>query len=481
MSLVTSFFAFTDALSILVLALVIADIITILWLIWNESFDPRTSLSWLILLIVVPPVGVILNMYMGNTRYKDTVDRHDGGAVFDDDLSRDTGSGYLTDRLRAMAGAFRSVGTGEYTSDNEVHLYTEGREYMDDVFADLRRAKEYILVEYYIVRDDLRGNELFSILTEKVRSGIEVRLLCDSFGMVKGPQKAIKEFIASGGDYVRFHSWRDLFFSPKKNHRNHRKIIVVDGEVAYCGGFNIGDEYEGKGPLGHWRDAAVRMCGGSVRSMIAKFADDWGYSTKHRQLRSVSEYIRTGRGKGDVRVQSISGGPDTASPNPVQMQYLSMITNAKKRLYVCTPYLVPDQALFMAMSNAVDRGVDVRVLMPDKKDHIFLYWNNLTAAYDLMKRGIRVFRYNDGFIHEKAVVMDDGCCSVGSANMDHRSLTLNYETNIMLYSKKICDELADRFLNDLSDSTEYSCKEYESAPVISKMRMSVSRLFELLV
>ena len=166
--------------------------------------------------------------------------------------------------------------------------------------------------------------------------------------------------------------------------------------------------------------------------------------------------------------------------NPVQMQYLAMIANAKRRLYITTPYLAPDESMILALANAARSGVDVRILIPDKKDHMFVFWNNYTFSDELVKLGVRVWRYNDGFVHEKMILMDDECCSVGSANLDHRSLSLNFETNVMLYSKEITSQAADQFLRDLEQSTEYTLDQAEGRPLMMRIRMAISRQLILL-
>ena len=323
---------------------------------------------------------------------------------------------------------------------------------------------------------------MMDILIQKVKEGVEVRLLTDAFGIGKGPKKGIKKFIKAGGHYGMFHSSWTLMLSPKKNHRNHRKIAIMDGREVFCGGFNVGDEYEGYGPLGHWRDASVSVRGSGIIPLMVRFAADWNYAKKRDPLPPLENYIDpTVRDvRGDVRMQVVSGGADTMPSNPVQMQYLAMAARARKRLYITTPYLIPDNDMIVALQNAARMGVDVRILMPDKKDHIFLYWNNETFANQLMRGGVKVYRYNDGFIHEKMVIMDDDFLSVGSANLDIRSLTLNFETNTMLYSKELNAQATEQFLQDLEVSTEYSCEKFEDATHMMKIRRSVSYMFKLL-
>ncbi len=488
MSAVSVFMGVVDAIADVILILVLLDVLAIAVLMFMERCDPRSFFAWIIVLLFVPPVGFILYLYMGRTIYWRT------GAYNDPefwrsslegskkDLKDDLGSyeGY-SDALK-VAKVLSKAGADTYTRNNDIRVFTEGEDLKGAMFRSLRSAKRSILIEYYIIRDDRDGNELMDILTEKVEEGIEVRLMADGFGIKKGPTKAIKRFKAAGGHYAVFHYWLKLFLSPKKSHRNHRKIAIIDGKEAYSGGFNIGDEYRGEGPLGHWRDASLSVVGNGVVPMLMNFSEDWKYAARKDPLNEISHYldpsVRTH--KGEDRMQLVSGGPDTMPNNQVPMQYLAMIQNAKDRVYITTPYLDPDDSIRTALMYAASSGVDVRILIPMKKDHMFVYWNNLTFANELMKAGVRVYRYEDGFVHEKVVISDDRCCSVGSANLDNRSLSLNFETNAVIYSERLTGQLTEQFLEDLEKSREYSCQEFEERTLEAKIRMSVSRLLWML-
>jgi cardiolipin synthase len=479
---------FLSEIGDILMLMALLEVAAIIVLMFLERCDPRSFVAWILLFIFAAPVGLVLYLYMGRFIYWHT------GVYNDPDFWRsklDSSRESLQDDMENLEGyqtvlktakVLANAGADTYTRNNDVELFTEGQELKDSMFAALRSAEKSILIEYYIIRDDNDGGELMDILTEKVRSGVEVRLMVDGFGIKKGPLKAIKKFKAAGGHYAVFHYWLKLFLSPKKSHRNHRKIAIIDGKVAFCGGFNIGDEYRGEGPLGHWRDASIRVEGEGILPMYMNFAEDWRYANKKDELRHTWDYldpeIRTH--DGTERMQLVSGGPDTMPNNQVPMQYLAMIQNARDRVYITTPYLDPDESTKQALMFAAHNGIDVRILIPDKKDHIFLYWNNLTFANDLMKAGVKVYRYHDGFIHEKVVISDDRCCSIGSANLDNRSLSLNFETNVMVYSERITAEAADRFLADLESSSQYSCEEFDKRTVMMKMRMAVSRLFWLL-
>ena len=490
MSLVDQILSYTNVLSDLVMVIVIADIIALFIMLLLEKYDPRVFLTWLIVMVLLPPVGFILYMYMGSTIYnrrkfmpKNITDRQlmEGAEIQSGILEQDLGGDPSKADEYSMAKAMERAGAWSYSKGNEMTLYTEGNDKITALMQDLRSAKKSILIEYYIIRNDTVGNTLVDILINKVREGVEVRLLTDAFGIGKGPKEGIFKFINAGGHYAMFHSSINLMLSPKKNNRNHRKIAIIDGRIGYCGGFNIGDEYQGSGPLGHWRDASVRVVGPGVVPLIVRFCADWQYCAKRDRMRPIDNYLDPELPKnGDVRMQMVSGGPDSMPNNPVQMQYLAMMSRAKHRLYITTPYLVPDESMVVALGNAVRRGVDVRILIPDKKDHMFVYWNNITYSKLLMDHGVRIWRYRNGFVHEKMILMDDDICSVGSANLDHRSLALNFETNVMVYSDRITEQAAERFIADLDDSVEYTDEMYSQRTVMMKIRMAISKQLILL-
>ena len=490
MSLIDELLTYTNILSDLVMVIVLFDVVALFIMLFLEKYDPRVFFTWLIVLLLLPPVGFILYMYMGCTLYnrrkfvpKNITDSQLMKAVEtqSDILERDFENNPDLGDVYRMAKTMDRAGAWSYSVRNSVTLFTEGNDKITSLMEDIREAKESILIEYYIIRNDHTGNILMDLLIRKVQEGVEVRLLTDGFGIGKGPKEGIFRFRNAGGHYAMFHSSLNLMLSPKKNNRNHRKIAVIDGKIGYCGGFNIGDEYLGDGPLGHWRDASVRIVGPGIIPLAVRFSADWQYSSRRDPMRPIDRYIcRDIPLDGDVRMQTVSGGPDTMPNNPVQVQYLSMMTAAKRRLYITTPYLVPDEAMVTALGNAVAAGVDVRILIPDKKDHMFVYWNNMTYSKELMDRGVRIWRYKDGFIHEKMMLMDDVFCSVGSANLDHRSLGLNFETNVMMYSEEITSMAANRFLKDLESSYEYTAEEFDRRTIGMRIRMALSRHLILL-
>ncbi len=465
--------------------LIALEAIFIIIMLFAERAAPEKVILWTLVFIILPIFGFLAYLVVGQTFYSDhtfrlksTKDEEIKHLYAKEDKSIESDVDVNPDAAN-FAKTIKKLGGSLYSRNNDVTLYTVGQDKFDQMYKDLRNAKSFIHLEYYIIRDDELGNELMDILTEKVKEGVEVKLLTDDFGIGKGPHKAIKRFKLAGGEFSTFHSVVLLAVSPKKNNRNHRKLAVIDGDIAYCGGFNVGDEYLGKGPLGYWRDTAVRVRGGACLPTEIRFCMDWEYASGKRIERNDKKYLPSSMGKewGDARIQLVSGGPDVAYKNPVRMQYLEMIEMAKKTVYIHTPYLIPNDSLIDSLRIAAASGVDVRIIIPDKPDHMFVYWNNISSANTLMESGVRVYMYNRGFVHSKTVVSDGQYCSVGSANFDDRSLVLNFETNMMIYSEEIGKQMVAAFEDDLKYCTEYSCEEYAKRTLMMKFRIGVSKLF----
>ena len=462
-----------------------ADIIFLLILFFSEKNSPSKILLWGVVMVFLPIVGFVLYLFIGQSFYSEN--KYEKKGLKDEEINDVLPSN--DDLLEAepnpdykrTAEAILNAGGIGFSNNNDVKLYTLGEDKFKDLYEDLRNAKKYIHLEYYIIRDDELGNELIDILTQKVKEGVEVKLLTDDFGVGKGPKKAIKVFKKAGGEFAVFHMVLWLILSPKKNNRNHRKIAVIDGKIAYCGGFNVGDEYLGKGPLGYWRDTAVRLSGDSVKAIQVRFQMDWEYATgkelcqpdKLQDYYGNTEYNTTG----DTRVLTVSGGPDVADFNPVRLEYLELIRNAKKSVYLHSPYFIPNDSLQDALSMAAANGVDVKVIIPDKPDHPFVFWCNISSAYSVMGNGVKVYMYNRGFVHSKTMVVDGEYCSVGSANFDDRSLVLNFETNAVILSKELGKQMDDAFEEDLKYCTEYTREDYENINGYQNLRVAISRLF----
>ncbi len=468
----------------LMLFLIPINLILIFAMVFWERSNPQSTLLWLLIMILFPPLGFILYLFFGQTFYSKfafkTKAQDDSRlrAILEkqeqifrkgtDELEKDKpGSSEFVNTLRSVSHS--------YTDDNEVEVFTDGRMYFRALFEDIRNAKETINFEYYIIRNDEIGEAIVNLMTRKVKEGVEVRLMCDAFGFGRGPKKAVDRFVKAGGHFTLFHSRATCFLSPRKNNRNHRKIMIVDGQIGWTGGHNIGKEYHGMGPFGHWRDASVRIIGSAVRELQVRFLTDWRYARK-QDLTTEERFYKTIQRCGDKVVQIISGGPDVIEQSPIHYQYMTLFTRCRETLYIQTPYLVPDEASMAVLKLAAVSGVDVKIIIPSVPDHPFVYWANLYYASKLMESGVRVFHYKNGFVHAKTVVADSYYCSVGSANLDERSMKLNFETNAMIYSHDVGRDLTEVFLNDLKDCEEYSMEKYKNKKITESIRVSFSRL-----
>ena len=450
------------------------DLVLLVSMLFLERGDPSKTLLWVVILLVIPVFGFVLYLFFGQTFYA----KHAFKSVERSRIPPEYVSESCSDVPEGCAGlaeALYRAGAGIVTSDNDVRLFTDGNEKFDSLKEDIRNARRFVHLEYYIIRKDPLGDEIVSLLAQKAAEGVEVRLMVDALGFNTGTsgKRALRE---AGGKVAVFHSTAVCLLSPKKNNRNHRKIAVIDGRISYIGGFNIGEEYLGKGKFGHWRDTAVRIEGSATNALSFRFSSDWKYACKE-DLTADPAYYGMACGIGDTPVQTVMGGPDVGRDNPIAFQYLMMIENAERTLYIHTPYFDPNQACLMALRAAAMRGVDVRVIIPDIGDHPFVYWSNRKYAYEVMRSGVRVYEYHDGFVHSKSVVADGRLCSVGSANFDDRSMSLNFEGNAMIYSEELGAEMDAAFLGDLGRCTEYTIETYESRTLLQRVNTSVSWMF----
>lgn len=481
---------FPDSVVELRLYIMLIGIVLVVGMMFAERTKPEKIPFWTVIFLAFPILGFVAWLIVGQTFYAEHTFRLKG--VSDKELREAQRLGELTidedsqdldpEVLRTIK-ALKRVGALGYTNNNDVTLYTDGNEFFDRMLEDIRAAKEYIHLEYFILRNDELGRKVMGLLMEKAREGVRVRVVVDYLGLDWSFKKVIRGLKRAGGEFATFHRIPVLLFSPKKNNRNHRKITVVDGYIGYCGGFNIGDEYLGKGKFGNWRDSGIRVVGGGCLPLNIRFLMDWNYAVKKSDAKleikaHISEHLFDEWG--EEKMQVVSGGPDVAWKNPVRLQYLEMIRMARKRIWLHTPYLIPDDSLVDGLTLAAASGVDVRVIIPDKPDHILVYWNNLYSANKLMEGGVRVYHYNDGFVHSKTMLVDDCICSIGSANLDDRSLVHNFETNVIVYSETVAKGMEDAYLSDLEKSTEYSCERYGERTFGMKVRISVSRLFKTL-
>jgi cardiolipin synthase len=464
----------------IVLVFVVIQYLLAFGIIFLERRNPCSALGWILVLMLLPIIGFFLYLFFGQNWTKRKLfslkaadDQVLAEAVVVQEKELDGLHGETSDPRTepfiSVARMFLENNRALLTTENEVTLFTDGARKFHALFDDIRSARHHIHLQYYIIRDDPLGQELIGLLAAKAREGVEVRLLYDGLGM-KVRKKKLREFEEAGG--------RHAAFFPRIytiNYRNHRKIAIIDGKTGYIGGYNVGEEYLGKGPLGYWRDAAIRIEGPGTGGLQLRFLLDWNYAASD-SLSYGPAYFPDVDGTGYCPLQIVSSGPDSRW-SQIKEGYVKLVGTASESVYIQTPYFIPDDSINDALRIAALSGVDVRIMIPDKPDHPFVYWATMSFVADLLDAGVRAYTYDNGFIHAKTLVVDGLAASVGSANWDVRSFRLNFEANAFLYDAELAGSLKKSFLDDLSRCTEITPEIYARRSWWIRVKEQVSRLF----
>lgn len=466
-------------------AALILDIIFVFTILFIERGDPSRTLTWVMILLLLPLVGAPLYIFFHQNHRrksrkfarKEEVDTKLRKLFLGRTKPREKGISATAQVEEQYHGLARMISREDphaiITTGNKVTLFIEGEDTFASMRRDLQEAHHHIHFQFYQVNNDRLGQEFLQMLADKAKGGVEVRLLLDGLGSRK---------ISPLAPRLRENGVQLVFFYPgiyHYNYRNHRKIVVIDGKVGYCGGFNVGDEYIGKGPLGHWRDAETRIAGPQVYELQLRFIQDWNYSSDE-QIGFDPAYFPVMEPEGNSPGQEVSSGPDTTHER-IKETYLKMISLARKTCYIQTPYFIPDISLKEVLIIAAESGVDVRLMIPSKPDHPFVYWATQSFCADLLEAGVRTYLYNRGFLHAKTIVIDGKIGSVGSANFDTRSFRLNFETNVIIYDALFAEGMKGAFERDLSSCTELTQEIYDRRSLIVRIKEPFARLLFPLV
>src|SRR5699024_3817070 len=302
-----------------------------------------------------------------------------------------------------------------YSQNNSVQLFTDGMHKFTQLIQDLEQAKDHIHLLYYIIRHDQLGTKIADVMIKKAKEGLDVRLLYDDMGSRSLSRKYIKRLENANIKVGAFFPPKIPKVNFKINFRNHRKLAIIDGEIGYIGGFNIGDEYLGRSEkFGYWRDTHLRIQGDAVKTMQTRFILDWNQASRDHIPYEERYFI--GGNKGDVGIQIVSSGPDQEWEQ-IKYGYSKMILAAKEYVYIQTPYFIPDESLMDALRIAALSGIKIKIMIPNKPDHMFVYWATLSSIGELLNEGAEVYLYQNGFMHAKTIVVDGKLSSVGTANI----------------------------------------------------------------
>lgn len=452
-----------------------------------ENRNPDSTIAWLLVLALLPVVGFILYWLVGpNFRYLADKRRFrlpKPRAAPNPELNIADFSPMMRDTAQLM---YRTAGARLVTAADPLLLH-DGAAAFARIKDRLRAAKRYILLETYILRDDRLGGEIRDILTERAKAGVFVCVLYDAVGSWKMGKAYIAALRESG---VKAFAFLPVAFPMFRgaNYRNHRKIIVVDGDTAYMGGMNIGDEYAGYSTkFTDWRDAHLEMGGQAADVLRDIFTSDLAACARDDDLvaRVRSLPVRDAPGPDGpasvVPAQIIASGPDTPW-DTIHKAYLSVISRTRKTLWLTTPYLVPGDTLMEAICMASLSGVDVRLLLPARADHILVHWASMNCLDELLRSGVRIFLYDvKGFVHAKTIVSDGELLSIGSANLDTRSLRINFEAQAFLYGKTLAFEAERVFTRDMARSREVTFMAWRRRSILAKVKESVGKIFSSLL
>lgn len=455
-----------------------------------ERRNPASTWAWLLVLFFIPILGFLSYLIFGKNGKREKMfyekeaydqkvyykylfhDRHSIEKIqrqksLIENRGRLVEAEYLTDL------AYLHLNSGNWmTFNNKVAVFNTGKDKFEALVRDIRRAKKFIHLEYYIWRGDKLGARLLDELTKKAKEGVEVRLLYDGMGNSSLPKDFFHQLHQAGGHSAAF---LPPFF-VRINYRNHRKLCIIDGEIGYIGGFNVGDEYLGiVKRYGPWRDTHLRFEGDAVDQMQIRFIMDWNFTAKEGAVPLEDKYFPEREQYDGVETQIVSSGPDTQWKN-IRNGYFKMMNEAEDHIYLTTPYFVPDDGIFDSLRVAALSGIDVRIMIPGNPDHILVYWASMSYLGELLEAGVRCYQYEKGFIHAKTLCIDGLVASVGTANMDVRSFALNFEVNAFMFDTELTKALEADFMKDLDNCIEITKEWYDRRKWWFKVKEAVARL-----
>jgi cardiolipin synthase len=435
--------------------------------------DPTVAIAWCLIVILLPVAGALLFWAFGINYLRRQVQKTRAQRTarsFPDAVLPAGEIGYPALAKFALAANAFPVSDG-----NQITLYHETTKAFTALLETIRSANHHIHLEFFILRPDETGRILYALLTEKAKAGVEVRLLYDSLGTLSFTHRRFWEMIQAGAKVWPFLSVNPFRSLIRINLRNHRKITVVDGKIGFTGGMNIGDEYLGKDPaFGYWRDTFLKVEGPAVAGLQRVFAEDWDFAAKEPLV--GEKYFPALAQAGQDVVQVVESGPDQVD-NSIREIYFAAILGAEKRLWIASPYFVPDNGIQDALKLARRRGVDVRLLTISRPDHKVSFYAGRYYFTEMLAAGVKIYLYKPGMMHSKNIMVDGRWAIAGSANLDNRSLQLNFEIGCMLHSQRLIHDLENHFEEDLTQAELLDAKRFDARSFSSRLAENACRLF----
>lgn len=461
------------------------NILLAIIIVFFQRKDPSSVWAWLLLLYFIPILGFLLYLLIGydyrkqqRFRSKEIEDQLHAAINMQEHRIRNQ-------EMKIMKGyepydhlVLYNLKTSDaiYTNHNQVQIFTDGKVLFDNIISEIQQAKKYIHIQSYIISDGQLLQRLLPVLEEQANAGIPVRLFFDGMGGRHLGTQTLQRLSQAGIQVGIFFPALFRKLHLRMNYRNHRKIIVIDGTYGYIGGFNIGDEYLGLNKkYGYWRDTHLKISGEAVFDLQLRFAMDWHYATGENLFLQPNYFEIFRHPTGKTGIQIIRSGPDSKFEE-IKANILQLIYKAKHYIYIQTPYFIPDPSVLQAFIIAALSGIDVRIMIPSKPDHPFIFWITNSYLGELLQAGGRVFYYNNGFLHAKGILVDGVVCSYGTANMDYRSFLLNFEINATIFDQNIVQQFERIFMADLEFCHEIIFDDYQKRSIKTRIKEQVSRL-----
>lgn len=455
------------------------NILFLIAIIFLERKRPVYTLFWITLLILAPYLGFIFYLFFGLSFRKLRVVN----------TSYDNKFLSLNKKIQSFVnlknGKWGSLITylelsckNNLSTFESLSFFYDGNNFFNALLSEIETAKENIRMEYFIFKNDKLGKKIAQTLIKKANEGVNIKIIIDGAG---GYSRLMVRKLRKNGIEV------GIFFPAiipifkianlRANYRDHRKITIIDDKIAFIGGFNIGDEYLGVGKLGYWRDTGIKITGDIVYQLEQEFFFSWNISKnkKNNFEYNPNQFPEIFSNKNKNYAQIVSSGPNYQF-RTMRDNFLRLITEANKTILIQTPYFVPDDTLLDALKMSALSGVKIKIIIPSKPDHPFIYWINQYFVGELVKLGVEIYQYEKGFIHSKLMIIDDEVATLGTANFDYRSFYQNFEININLYNNVDVKNLVKQFCIDIENSKKISEQEFNNRSLFSKIKESICRL-----
>ena len=470
-------FGFPPFVTISLIALYCITIIGLVLVILLENRNPLKTIPWVIVLIFIPGIGLIVYYFFGrdNRRLRSITRRM--YKRFKKQVRFDYQSQDLSIIPKEYLPLAKLLNNSNYSAisyGSHLSIFMNGKDKFEALLTDINNARHHIHLQYYIIENDKIGNLVKEALIKKAREGVKIRVLYDDVGSWSVKKRFFYEMKEAGIEVFSILKVVFPLFTSKVNYRNHRKVVVIDGEIGYMGGMNIADRYVEGNVLGPWRDTHFRITGTGVYGLQASFILDW-YSISNLLI-TGSDYYPKLQSLSDTKMQVVMSGP-TSQWQTLMQAFIFCISNAKKHIYIQTPYFLPTEALNLALQTAALGGIDVRLMIPNHSDTRSARLATFSYLDKIMKAGVKVYLYTHGFLHSKLLLIDDMVSCFGSSNFDFRSFEHNFEINAFVYQKEFALRMKEIFMKDQHQCEAISYAVWRKRPIARRLAESFMRLF----